>query len=35
MVFEDVFLDYRVYVRIIGVRGKVIRKVMDEFKVSV
>ena len=31
---EDVPLDHRVHARIIGARGKAIRKIMDEFKVS-
>lgn len=35
MVSEDVPLDHRVHARIIGARGKAIRKVMDEFKVRV
>lgn len=34
MVSEDVPLDHRVHARIIGARGKAIRKIMDEFKVS-
>lgn len=34
MVSEDVTLDHRVHARIIGARGKAIRKIMDEFKVS-
>lgn len=33
MVSEDVPLDHRVHARIIGARGKAIRKIMDEFKV--
>uniref|UniRef100_A0A8C3WNM8 Vigilin n=1 Tax=Catagonus wagneri TaxID=51154 RepID=A0A8C3WNM8_9CETA len=32
MVSEDVPLDHRVHARIIGARGKAIRKIMDEFK---
>lgn len=35
MVSEDVALDHRVHARIIGARGKAIRKIMDEFKVRV
>ncbi|XP_062858912.1 vigilin isoform X2 [Trichomycterus rosablanca] len=35
MVSEDVCLDHRVHARIIGARGKAIRKVMEEFKVDV
>lgn len=34
MVSEDVPLDHRVHARIIGARGKAIRKIMDEFKVN-
>lgn len=34
MVSEDVPLDHRVHARIIGARGKAIRKIMDEFKVG-
>lgn len=34
MVSEDVPLDHRVHARIIGARGKAIRKIMDEFKVT-
>lgn len=34
MVSEDVQLDHRVHARIIGARGKAIRKIMDEFKVT-
>ncbi|KAI1882721.1 hypothetical protein AGOR_G00237830 [Albula goreensis] len=34
MVSEDVTLDSRVHARIIGARGKGIRKIMDEFKVD-
>lgn len=34
MVSEDVRLDYRVHARIIGARGKAIRRLMEEFKVS-
>uniref|UniRef100_A0A3Q3WA91 Vigilin n=1 Tax=Mola mola TaxID=94237 RepID=A0A3Q3WA91_MOLML len=34
MVSEDVNLDSRVHARIIGARGKGIRKIMDEFKVD-
>lgn len=33
MVQEDITLDSRVHARIIGGRGKGIRKIMDEFKV--
>ncbi|KAK6478014.1 vigilin [Huso huso] len=35
MVSEDVKLDHRVHARIIGGRGKAIRKLMDEFKVDI
>ncbi|XP_074768861.1 vigilin isoform X2 [Athene noctua] len=35
MVSEDVTLDHRVHARIIGARGKAIRKIMDEFKVDI
>ena len=35
MVSNDVQLDHRVHARIIGARGKAIRKLMDEFKVCV
>ncbi|XP_032637354.1 vigilin isoform X1 [Chelonoidis abingdonii] len=35
MVSEDVMLDHRVHARIIGARGKAIRKIMDEFKVDI
>lgn len=35
MVSEDVNLDSRVHARIIGARGKGIRKIMDEFKVRI
>ncbi|MBN3325573.1 VIGLN protein, partial [Atractosteus spatula] len=34
MISEDVTLDHRVHARIIGARGKGIRKIMDEFKVD-
>lgn len=34
MVSEDMPLDHRVHARIIGARGKAVRKIMDEFKVS-
>uniref|UniRef100_A0A672JEZ2 Vigilin n=1 Tax=Salarias fasciatus TaxID=181472 RepID=A0A672JEZ2_SALFA len=34
MVSEDITLDSRVHARIIGARGKGIRKIMDEFKVD-
>uniref|UniRef100_A0A672JFH9 Vigilin n=1 Tax=Salarias fasciatus TaxID=181472 RepID=A0A672JFH9_SALFA len=34
MVSEDITLDSRVHARIIGARGKGIRKIMDEFKVK-
>uniref|UniRef100_A0A8B9RDR8 Vigilin n=1 Tax=Astyanax mexicanus TaxID=7994 RepID=A0A8B9RDR8_ASTMX len=34
MVSDDVRLDHRVHARIIGARGKAIRKLMEEFKVS-
>lgn len=33
MISEDITLDSRVHARIIGGRGKGIRKIMDEFKV--
>lgn len=33
MVSEDIRLDRRVHARIIGARGKAIRKLMEEFKV--
>lgn len=35
MVSEDLTLDHRVHARIIGGRGKAVRKIMDEFKVHV
>ncbi|XP_056325157.1 vigilin [Danio aesculapii] len=35
MVSEDVRLDRRVHARIIGARGKAIRKIMEEFKVDI
>ncbi|XP_053314560.1 vigilin [Spea bombifrons] len=35
MVSEDLTLDHRVHARIIGARGKAIRKIMDEFKVDI
>ncbi|KAL2079597.1 hypothetical protein ACEWY4_025341 [Coilia grayii] len=35
MVSGDVTLDHRVHARIIGARGKAIRKLMDEFKVDI
>lgn len=34
MISEDITLDARVHARIIGGRGKGIRKIMDEFKVT-
>lgn len=34
MISEEITLDSRVHARIIGARGKGIRKIMDEFKVS-
>uniref|UniRef100_A0A4W5RFV7 Vigilin n=1 Tax=Hucho hucho TaxID=62062 RepID=A0A4W5RFV7_9TELE len=34
MISEDITLDARVHARIIGARGKGIRKIMDEFKVD-
>lgn len=34
MISEDITLDSRVHARIIGARGKGIRKIMDEFKVN-
>lgn len=34
MISEDITLDNRVHARIIGARGKGIRKIMDEFKVK-
>lgn len=33
MISENITLDSRVHARIIGARGKGIRKIMDEFKV--
>lgn len=33
MISEDITLDSRVHARIIGARGKGIRKIMEEFKV--
>lgn len=33
MISEDITLDSRVHARVIGARGKGIRKIMDEFKV--
>ncbi|XP_076856033.1 vigilin isoform X2 [Brachyhypopomus gauderio] len=35
MVSEDVRLDHRVHARIIGARGKAIRKLMEEFSVDI
>ncbi|XP_035265369.1 vigilin isoform X2 [Anguilla anguilla] len=35
MVSQDVKLDHRVHARIIGARGKAIRKLMEEFKVDI
>ncbi|NP_001006854.1 vigilin [Xenopus tropicalis] len=35
MVSEDITVDHRVHARIIGARGKAIRKIMDEFKVDI
>ncbi|XP_056420711.1 vigilin [Hyla sarda] len=35
MVSEDITLDQRVHARIIGGRGKAVRKIMDEFKVDI
>ncbi|KAL7990812.1 hypothetical protein Chor_014242 [Crotalus horridus] len=35
MISEDITLDHRVHARIIGARGKAIRKIMDEFKVDI
>ncbi len=35
MVAEEVSIDHRVHSRIIGGRGRGIRKIMDEFKVDV
>ncbi|XP_066519973.1 vigilin isoform X1 [Hoplias malabaricus] len=35
MVSEDVRLDHRVHARIIGARGKAVRKLMEEFKVDI
>ncbi|XP_060796335.1 LOW QUALITY PROTEIN: vigilin [Neoarius graeffei] len=35
MVSEDIRLDHRVHARIIGARGKAIRKLMEEFKVDI
>ncbi|XP_030647184.1 high density lipoprotein binding protein a isoform X2 [Chanos chanos] len=34
MISEDITLDSRVHARIIGARGKGIRKIMDEFKID-
>lgn len=34
MVSQDVHLDPRTHARIIGARGKAIRKLMEEFKVG-
>ncbi|XP_026876745.2 vigilin isoform X2 [Electrophorus electricus] len=35
MVSEDVWLDHRVHARIIGARGKAVRKLMEEFNVDI
>ncbi|MBN3310667.1 VIGLN protein, partial [Amia calva] len=35
MVSEDIKLDHRVHARIIGGRGKAVRKLMEEFKVDI
>lgn len=35
MVKEEVLLDARVHSRLIGTRGRSIRKVMDQFKVEI
>nr|XP_014346494.1 PREDICTED: vigilin isoform X1 [Latimeria chalumnae]XP_014346495.1 PREDICTED: vigilin isoform X1 [Latimeria chalumnae] len=35
MVSEDITLDHRIHARVIGARGKGIRKIMDEFKVDI
>uniref|UniRef100_A0A8C4Q0Q1 Vigilin n=1 Tax=Eptatretus burgeri TaxID=7764 RepID=A0A8C4Q0Q1_EPTBU len=35
MISEDIKLDSRVHSRLIGSRGKVIRKIMDEYKVEI
>ncbi|KAM9299672.1 vigilin-like [Gastrophryne carolinensis] len=35
LVSEDITLDHRVHARIIGARGKAVRKIMDEFKVDI
>ena len=35
MVTEKVSIDHRVHSRIIGSRGRAVRKIMDEFKVDV
>lgn len=35
MISENITLDSRVHARIIGARGKGIRKIMDEFKVRI
>ena len=32
---EEVSIDHRVHSRIIGSRGRAVRKIMDEFKVDV
>ena len=35
MVTEEVSIDHRIHSRIIGSRGRAVRKIMDEFKVDV
>ncbi|XP_043926730.1 vigilin [Protopterus annectens] len=35
MISEDISLDQRVHARVIGARGKAIRKIMDEYKVDI
>ena len=35
MVTEEVMIDHRVHPRLIGSRGRAIRKIMDEFKVDI
>ena len=35
MITEPVHLDYRIHSRLIGGRGRAIRKVMDDYKVDI
>lgn len=35
MIKEEVFIDARVHSRLIGTRGRNIRKIMEEFKVDI